>query len=274
MTDHVQSVEELEFHLQDQLRFLQASADAFDGGFEGGFEGEAKRIAVSIRVLVHDTQNSKSLLGQLGRKIRPFIDTALPITPGNKVAHSGLVVTSIVPGVGATYVAFLDDGFAGKGIAKDFEDWWNATVFVDSNQRELSRKGLVLAVANKDGGAHVDSSLDAAYADLSRNNSLGWTYTEGPKSEPMGGPERAAMRQIGHEVLKSLIPGYSKAAAYPAGGVLAGGVVMLAGEQATQHQQALLRARPAASVTQKVGRNQPCPCGSGSKFKRCCGARC
>lgn len=26
-------------------------------------------------------------------------------------------------------------------------------------------------------------------------------------------------------------------------------------------------------VTRKVGRNEPCPCGSGKKYKRCCGAR-
>ena len=24
--------------------------------------------------------------------------------------------------------------------------------------------------------------------------------------------------------------------------------------------------------TEKVGRNQPCPCGSGKKYKKCCGA--
>ncbi|MBI2961356.1 MAG: UPF0149 family protein [Betaproteobacteria bacterium] len=35
-----------------------------------------------------------------------------------------------------------------------------------------------------------------------------------------------------------------------------------------------LRARPAAlaSSDAKVGRNDPCPCGSGKKFKHCCGA--
>ncbi len=26
------------------------------------------------------------------------------------------------------------------------------------------------------------------------------------------------------------------------------------------------------SVSRKVGRNEPCPCGSGKKFKKCCGA--
>ena len=29
---------------------------------------------------------------------------------------------------------------------------------------------------------------------------------------------------------------------------------------------------PAPYTTRKVGRNEPCPCGSGKKFKRCCGA--
>ena len=24
-------------------------------------------------------------------------------------------------------------------------------------------------------------------------------------------------------------------------------------------------------ITEKVGRNEPCPCGSGKKFKNCCG---
>ncbi len=30
---------------------------------------------------------------------------------------------------------------------------------------------------------------------------------------------------------------------------------------------------PATVVRQKVGRNEPCPCGSGKKFKKCCGGR-
>ena len=26
------------------------------------------------------------------------------------------------------------------------------------------------------------------------------------------------------------------------------------------------------AVSQKIGRNEPCPCGSGKKYKNCCGA--
>ncbi|MCA9583063.1 MAG: SEC-C domain-containing protein, partial [Myxococcales bacterium] len=30
---------------------------------------------------------------------------------------------------------------------------------------------------------------------------------------------------------------------------------------------------PVVRATPKVGRNEACPCGSGKKFKRCCGAK-
>ena len=36
--------------------------------------------------------------------------------------------------------------------------------------------------------------------------------------------------------------------------------------------QQIASPQTAASATQKVGRNDPCPCGSGKKYKRCCGA--
>ncbi|MBN2579118.1 MAG: SEC-C domain-containing protein [Pirellulales bacterium] len=33
------------------------------------------------------------------------------------------------------------------------------------------------------------------------------------------------------------------------------------------------KASPRKHHMRRVGRNDPCPCGSGKKFKRCCGAR-
>jgi hypothetical protein len=35
---------------------------------------------------------------------------------------------------------------------------------------------------------------------------------------------------------------------------------------------AQFRTRPTAGRRSKIGRNDPCPCGSGLKYKRCCGA--
>ena len=38
-------------------------------------------------------------------------------------------------------------------------------------------------------------------------------------------------------------------------------------------EEARAHAQPARRTGPKVGRNEPCPCGSGRKFKKCCGAR-
>jgi len=55
---------------------MKASATAFDSGFEA----EAKRLAVSLRVLLHDTNSSRALLDQLGvkNKLR-FTETSEPM---------------------------------------------------------------------------------------------------------------------------------------------------------------------------------------------------
>jgi SEC-C motif-containing protein len=36
--------------------------------------------------------------------------------------------------------------------------------------------------------------------------------------------------------------------------------------------QAVINNQPLRRETPKVGRNEPCPCGSGKKYKKCCGA--
>jgi len=69
---------------------------------------------------------------------------------------------------------------------------------------------LILTAANQDGGAHVDPALDEVYADLSERNSLAWIANDGQGEHPMEGPEKVAIRQIAHEALKSLKPGYMK----------------------------------------------------------------
>ena len=49
-------------------------------------------------------------------------------------------------------------------------------------------------------------------------------------------------------------------------------------EQLTQNRQKCTKMHnphnpPISRETPKVGRNEPCPCGSGQKYKRCCLAR-
>jgi hypothetical protein len=145
---------ELEAHFDEQLAFLEVSTASFDNGFEG----EAKRLAVTLRVLFHETRRSKSLLKMLGKINEQFLDTALPANPASLLSHGGLV--SIAMGSPKTrYVAMLDEVPLQKWVS--FAEWWeNRPVFVDSNRRELTRRQLVLTAANQDGGAHVDPALD------------------------------------------------------------------------------------------------------------------
>jgi hypothetical protein len=63
----------------------------------------------------------------------------------------------------------------------------------------------VLNVADTDGGAHVDPELEEAYMAISRENSLGWFFSNGTVTAPAGGrPELACMRQIAHELLSTI----------------------------------------------------------------------
>ena len=257
MEEHQQSIQELEQHLADQIEFLRSSAD----GYDRGFEGEAKRIAVSVCILCHDTRRSQSLLGQLGKKDLPFYDTAHEETPGNQVGHSGLIVSTLSESR-AKYVAPLDGGWT-KPSLQSFASWWNKSVFVDLQGRALSRKDVVVSVADQDGGAHVDPTLNSAYAELSRNNALGWSFSDGSTTTPMGGPERAALRQICHELLKTLVPDYKKEQTFEGAGIIMGGAVMISGPVAQNP--------PGNSVRKDLSRTAPCPCGSGNWYKKCCG---
>ena len=72
-------------------------------------------------------------------------------------------------------------------------------IFVDQRKNESSRKDLILAVANKDGGVHGDSVLDEKYANLSRRNTLGWRFSNVKGDVPLEGLEKVAIRQIAHE---------------------------------------------------------------------------
>lgn len=196
-----QSKQELMSHLHDSLGFLEASSAAFDAGFVG----EAKRLAATIRVLVHDTDRSKSLLGLLKIKTdMGYLNTTHPYDPKNLVSYHGLVGLRMQGGE-ATYWAPLAGGAPGRsGKYVFFPDWWNQVVIVDSLKARFTRRDLILALANKDGGAHVDPNLDESYANLTRNNSVGWMTSDGTTQKPMLDIELHSTRQIGYELLTSI----------------------------------------------------------------------
>jgi hypothetical protein len=249
-----QSADDLQAHLADHIQFLIDSSDAFDAGREG----EAKRIAVSLRVLLHDSGTSHSLLQQLNRLGAEFLSTALPHEQGSLSTHGGLVMIAM-DGKATRFVAMLDEVPFKQWLP--FDQWWNEPVFVDDRQEILTRRDLILSVANQDGGAHVDPALNEKYARLSRHNSLGWTHSDGTATSPIPKAEKAAIRQIGHEILRTLLPDYSRQQKHKAEMFVGGGMMF---SSATV---------PPMPTVPEVGRNDPCPCGTGKKYKKCHGAR-
>lgn len=230
MSKYIQTEEDLLKALKDQIDIMQAWASTYDGGLEPA----AKGLATHIRVLVHDTNNSRSLLGQLNKKDIKFYDSALtynPILRGRSFSSEGISYIappddhtlpkssdSLLPYSGltivrfsakeASYIAPLDSGSPMRNIAKkiSFQEWWvGVHVIRDKYGCTFARKDLVLEVADTDGGAHIDPCLKANYANLSRFNSVGWIFVKNDiKGTFKNSPVSPSIRQITHEVLEAL----------------------------------------------------------------------
>jgi len=244
---------ELEEHLKEQIEFLLASCEDYDNGRNS----EAKRIAATLRILFHDTGHCKSLLGQLGKKNASFFSSNLSIFEQSLTSHSGLTMIGM-KGKDTIYYPKLDEmSFSSTWLP--FDEWWGENVFKDVKGNKFSRYDLIDISTNQDGGAHVDDALDEVYYNLKKSNSLNTTIFDGENYFPIPNPEKAAIRQIGHEVLKTLIVDYEKKQDAKVD-------VWLASSSLVKGTKV-----PPIPKPRKIGRNEKCPCESGLKYKFCHG---
>jgi hypothetical protein len=261
-----QTNEELERQFQEQLKFVRRSAEYFDQGEVS----EAKRIAVSLRVLLHQTKQSHSLLTQTGRTGQLFYSSIEPDDDDNILAYAPLVGLATTSS-GATVVPRLDDFVSGTEQRIPFVAWWEQTAYRDKRDRKLSRRELTLTMANQDGGAHVDPGLDPRYHGLSRGPGVDVQAFVGDEAWEFSGTELASVRQIGHEVLKSFDPKLEAHRSPTAGAavfMLQPKIVIPGMGPFIRHQNESFASTGKAP---KPGRNDPCPCGSGRKWKKCHG---
>lgn len=202
------SREEYVVKLRDQLRFLNRSAADFDAGDEA----ESQRIATAIRTLCHDTASSHSLLGQM-HLLTPlrFLDTAPGYDQANLVSTPGLAVIEATLGPGeatARYVPAL--GNSSVRSTRPFAGWWTRQIMraapTIDEARPLTRKLLVLMLANKEGGTHIDPNRALDYQILANENGLGWMLIAGgvTTSTPSGNPIAISVRQVGYELETTL----------------------------------------------------------------------
>lgn len=200
--DIARTPEELREQLLEQIRFLRSSAAAFDAG-DDAF---AKPMATIVRVLCHDRGSTVSLLTQLNLKGIPFHNTASDHHPDSLLPTIALVNQHLSSTGGKSgHLAPLDNRPAPYIRKTSFDDWWGAVILDDAKGSRLRRSDLVLRMANKDGGAHVDPQIPADYAAIIRREGFGWYLTDNKGSRPFPGRvERLSVRQIAHEILVTL----------------------------------------------------------------------
>ena len=202
--------------LIEQIGFLDASCAAYDAGVIA----EHKRLALTIRVLVHDTGSSQSLLNQLGIKeaVRLIDGTApgfgnLPSIGSNSVtSQAAFAVIGYYPAFVEWLPAFRAGGLVGTTPRQGFDPWWKDVKMIDSHQEKFNRRRLVLQVANTDGGGHVDPKLEAAFRNLSRGGSMGFRAAGGSiefSADPAAersriSPVPASIRHIAEELRVSI----------------------------------------------------------------------
>lgn len=177
-------------HLRNQLSFITNSCTAIDRGELA----EGVRVATAIRVTVHQTPVSTSLLTHLCQPNVILLSTGR-LSPTVVWGESGLT-RMVLSSDGRTRIEASLGTVPGHQIVP-LDTWWNEVILVFGDHR-VRRRDLVLAAANKDGGAHVDSAVPESYKQIKDG-----LWTASPSGEKLTEQAAMTLRQLGYEVLNS-----------------------------------------------------------------------
>ncbi|MDQ0276565.1 hypothetical protein QO003_000868 [Arthrobacter silviterrae] len=231
-----------------QMGFLVDSCASFDQGKTN----DALRIATSLRVLLHHNpaRGTHALLAQCEMLENLFIrdtfggsllggipndmlfihtrvvDDEGKLEPKFQPRLWGKGGLTVTPPPTAQLHALLQHVRLPRGprFHQPFLEWWNQIILQDQLSSTFTRQDIVLGLANKDGGAHVDPILTDKYYALTRQNSIG-IFSQGNRSRvgliwgdsggkavekgmgnivPADSPAFALARQIGWEFVESI----------------------------------------------------------------------
>lgn len=217
-------------HAQQSVDFLIRHCIEFDRGRVY----EVKQIAHQLRILLQHTADkpgpgsSHALLRQSKHLDRlNFLDTGGDFEQGD-LLRSTLAALTVTPAGAADWIPrfsahqrasySIGEVFAAQqrgeslprapGKLLPFEQWWESTVLRDDVGNSFTRRRLVLAVANEEGGSHVDPETRADVQALAHDNSMGWSSPiDGPngrKEISARSPMPAVVRQIAWEVQSTI----------------------------------------------------------------------
>jgi hypothetical protein len=195
------------FHeqLDSQLGYLKRSCESYDSGHED----EAARLATTLRVLLHTKgRNNVSVLSHLGLQDTSMLTSAIyNNNDWRDLLQIKIDLNSPQP---VTTQPQLGDQFN----EATFESWWTGEPIFRYEDKVYSRKDVILSMADKDGGAHVDRELEPYYETLRRGlqglsivGNLEYGGAEPPFEQGVDvhapNMHRALVRQFAHEVLAS-----------------------------------------------------------------------
>lgn len=189
--------------LKDHIQFIQRSCEDYDRGSEN----ESLRIATSLRVIFHNTNASVSLISHLGFDLKEMLTSSR----GHEDWKDYLALRE---NLNSPELIIMIPMLGNEFRKISIEDWWEKETVFKHNSKNHSRRKIILSIANKDGGAHVDKELEKYYEFLcSGEYALGITGNleyNGPPPFPQGitiyakNAHLALIRQFAHEFLASV----------------------------------------------------------------------
>ncbi len=161
-----QSQSDLRAALKEQVSLLVN----FCAGYDAGMIALAKPMATALRVCLHHRGRSASLLHQLGLRGGRFFSVSGRLKHNTVPIGCSLTPMSFRDGSGH-YVPQLDRPSERDKLP--FPEWWTGAVLRAPTGETMSRMDIVTAVADMDGGAHVDPTLAPLYARFRSGELLG-----------------------------------------------------------------------------------------------------
>lgn len=190
---------DLDTRLAQQHSFLQSSCEKVDSGDSI----EAIRIATVVRVLVHhNPPSSHSLVQQLNLGHVKLLSTAIDLAGSNYIVLVPPIKSSVDDDGSLKITAPLES--FGNAHYVSVNDWWqNEVIYRGGDMKDVTRKSIVLAAANKDGGAHIDTNIPAHYQNVSTTGVTSSVNDDGMIIDVFYHHHYLLLRQIGYELMNS-----------------------------------------------------------------------
>ena len=160
-------------------------------------------MALQLRLLLIDSSSrtgGRSVMNLMGvTNAQRILSTVPQLISERTISSMGFIGLRLSEGE-ANWYAPVGDTKGAQNLLTT-EKWLEEPIF-KTGSVTFSRLKLIKVIADKEGGAHLDPSIDPEYYEIARANGTGWTFFLGDGKEiSLGDPFPALLRQLCYEVL-------------------------------------------------------------------------